>query len=195
VYQESSQLDEAKAKVDRDNKLFWRKPLRRLEGEVIRDSLLAVSGLLDDKMYGAGTLDPASKRRSIYFTVKRSKLMPMMVVFDAPEALVSIGNRPTTTIAPQALMLMNNPQIREYARHFALRAAADASIPLEKAIQGAYRIAVARPPTTDELAESKAFVEQQTQSYVAAGKANGRELALTDLCQTLMSLNEFVYVD
>src|SRR5262249_45307736 len=171
------------------------KPLRRLEGEVIRDSLLAVSGLLDDKMFGPGTLEPASKRRSIYFTVKRSKLMPMMVVFDAPEALVSIGDRPTTTIAPQALMLMTTPQIRHYARHLALRAAADASIPLEKAIQHAYQIAVARPPNAEELAESIAFVEQQTQSYTAAGKANGRELALTDLCQTLMSLNEFVYVD
>src|SRR5262249_2689448 len=152
---------EAKARVDRDNRLFWRKPLRRLEGEVIRDSLLAVSGLLDDKMYGPGTLDPASKRRSIYFTVKRSKLMPMMVVFDAPEALVSIGDRPTTTIAPQALMLMNNPQVREYAHHFALRLPVDSAASLEPAIRAAYRIAFGRMPSNQELIDSTTFVKQQ----------------------------------
>ena len=67
-------------------------------------------------MYGPGTLDDDSRRRSIYFTVKRSKLMPMMVVFDAPEALVGVGERPTTTIAPQALLLMNNPQVRSGRR-------------------------------------------------------------------------------
>lgn len=195
VYQVSSHVDEMKTKVDRDNRLLWRKPLRRLEGEAIRDSLLSVSGMLDEKMYGPGTLDPTSKRRSIYFTVKRSKLMPMMVVFDAPEALVSIGDRPTTTIALQALMLMNNPQIRDHARQLALRVAGDPAAPLEQTIQTAYRIAVARLPSGEELAESTAFVRQQAESYAAAGKTNARELALTDFCQTLMSLNEFVYVD
>ena len=121
--------------------------------------------------------------------------MPMMVVFDAPEALVSIGDRPTTTIAPQALMLMNNPQVREYARHFALRMPVDSATPLEQAIRTAYRIAFGRMPSNQELIDSTAFVIQQVDAYTAAGKTNGRELALTDFCQTLMSLNEFVYVD
>src|ERR1019366_461154 len=87
VYQQSTAIDEAKAKLDRDNKLYWRHPARRLEAEIIRDSILAVSGELDPKLFGPGTLDDKTKRRSIYFTVKRSKLMPMMVIFDAPEAL------------------------------------------------------------------------------------------------------------
>ncbi len=195
VYQQSSSVDEAKAKVDRENKLLWRKPLHRLEGEVIRDSLLAVSGELDDKMFGPGTLESASKRRSIYFTVKRSKLMPMMVVFDAPEALVSMGDRPTTTIAPQALMLMNNPQVREYAHRFARRVAIDPKTLLEDAIRSAYRIALARSPNAEELAESVAFVKRQTESYQSAGKNDAGELALADFCQALMGLNEFVYVD
>ena len=70
---------------------------------MIRDALLAVSGTLDPTMFGPGTLDSASRRRSIYFTVKRSKLMPMMMIFDAPDALRGgVGQRPTTTIAPQA---------------------------------------------------------------------------------------------
>src|SRR5262249_38315134 len=103
VYRQSSHADLAKTRLDPDNGLFWHRPCKPLEAEVLRDALLAVSDTLEPKMYGPGTLDEGSKRRSIYFTVKRSKLIPMMQVFDAPEALVSLGERPTTTIAPQAL--------------------------------------------------------------------------------------------
>jgi hypothetical protein len=192
VYQQSSQVDEAKVKRDRDNLLCWRKPARRLEAEVIRDTLLAVSGSLDPRLYGPGTLDEASKRRSIYFTVKRSKLVPMMVIFDAPEALSGMAERPTTTIAPQALHLLNNPQVRAYARAFARRIAPDERTPLETALRTAYRIALAREPTREELADSVAFVSGQLASYAATDR---RELALADFCQVLMCLNEFVYVD
>ncbi|MCY2968572.1 MAG: DUF1553 domain-containing protein, partial [Planctomycetota bacterium] len=106
TWAQASRFDDNKAKIDRDNLLLWRKPPQRLEGEVIRDSVLAVSGLLDPKQFGPGTLDESSRRRSIYFTVKRSKLMPMLQPFDAPDALSSIGERPTTTVAPQALLPM-----------------------------------------------------------------------------------------
>src|SRR5207244_6323242 len=112
TYMQSSQRDDAKARVDPDNRLFWRRPPHRLEAEVIRDALLSVSGALDTRMFGPGTLNSANKRRSIYSTVKRSKLMPMMQLFDAPEALGGVAQRPTTTIAPQALLLMNNPNVR-----------------------------------------------------------------------------------
>ncbi len=193
VYRQSSQVDDAKLKVDPDNRLCWRRPKQRLEGEIIRDAMLSISGLLDAKPFGPGTLDENSKRRSIYFTVKRSKLMPMMVVFDAPEALVSVGDRPTTTIAPQALLLMNNPQVRGYAQGFAKRIAGQT--PLEEAVRHGYLIALARPPTLEELADSIAFVQQQMQSYKANGKEGGKELALADFCQVLMCLNEFVYVE
>ncbi|HEV3023007.1 MAG TPA: DUF1553 domain-containing protein, partial [Pirellulales bacterium] len=192
VYQQSSRVDEAKAKVDRDNKLYWRNPARRLEAEVIRDALLAVSGTLDPKLYGPGTLDEASKRRSIYFTVKRSKLVPMMVIFDAPEALGGMAERPTTTIAPQALHLLNNPQVRGYARAFARRISPDNQTPLDKAIRAAYRIALARDPSKEESADAGAFVNRQMATYTGTDR---RELAVADFCQVLMCLNEFVYVD
>src|SRR5206468_12907504 len=116
AYMQTSAGDERKMQVDRDNRLFWRRPRTRLEAEVIRDALLAVSGELNPRMYGPGTLEEKSDRRSIYFTVKRSHIIPMLQVFDAPDALQGIGERPTTTIAPQSLLLMNNPNIREYAR-------------------------------------------------------------------------------
>ena len=74
--------------------------VRRLDAEAIRDSLLVVSGQLDDRMYGPGTLEDSSRRRSIYFTMKRSRLMPMLMIFDAPDGNVGVGDRPATTVAP-----------------------------------------------------------------------------------------------
>jgi hypothetical protein len=192
VYQQSSRHDENKARLDRDNKLCWRVPPHRLEAEVIRDSLLAVSGTLDPKLYGPGTLDEASKRRSIYFTVKRSKLIPMMTIFDAPEALTGMAERPTTTIAPQALYLMNNPQVRGYCLNFARHIAPGEKTSLADAAKAGYQIALARQPEREELAEALAFVDQQLNTYSGAQR---RQQALADFCQVLLCLNEFVYVD
>jgi hypothetical protein len=193
VYQESSAIDEAKVKVDRDNMLFWRRPVQRLEAEVIRDSLLSVGGVLDTKMYGPGTLDESSKRRSIYFTMKRSKLIPMLVIFDAPDGTVGVGDRPSTTIAPQALLLMNNKFVRDYAHAMAKRVAPDDKVGLEGVIARSYQIAISREPRADEVTDGVVFLKQQMKSY--EGKPDARHLALADFCQVLMCLNEFVYVE
>ncbi|MBI1916627.1 MAG: PSD1 domain-containing protein [Planctomycetes bacterium] len=195
TYAESSARDERKETKDRDNHLFWRRPVLRLEAEAVRDSLLAVGGMLDTTMYGPGTLDEASRRRSIYFTVKRSKLIPMLQVFDAPESLVSLGERPATTIAPQALLLMNNAHVRSWARGFARRIAPAELTPIETAVASGYRIALTREPTRQELADSVAFIKSQLASSTAEGRKDAREHALADFCQVLMCLNEFVYVD
>ena len=193
VYQQSSTIDETKTKLDKDNQLFWRRPVKRLEAEVIRDSLLAVGGILDDKMYGPGTLDENSKRRSIYFTMKRSKLIPSLIIFDAPDGTTGVGERPTTTIAPQALHLLNNPQVRSYAHGLAKRIAPDDKVGFEQAIASAYRISLSREATTEEIKDGLEFLKGQMASY--SGKTDARHLALTDYCQTLMCLNEFVYVE
>jgi mono/diheme cytochrome c family protein len=195
VYREGSERDEAKVKADPDNKLLWRRPPRRLEAEAIRDSMLAVGGVLDERMYGPGTLDEGSRRRSVYFTVKRSKLVPMMQAFDAPDALGGLGERPTTTVAPQALLLMNNPQVRAWAKGLARRIAPDAKTSVEDAVRRGYEVALTRPPTEDELADSVAFVKAQAEAHRASGQGDGRELAVADFCQVLLCLNEFVYVD
>ena len=142
--------------------------------------------MLDTTMYGPGTLDPASKRRSVYFTVKRSQLIPMMVVFDAPEALTPIGDRSTTTVAPQALMLMNNPQVRDYAAALSRRA---------PDVRAAYRITLGRDPSEAEARDAEAFIADQAAAYQSAGRTDARALAMEDFCQSLMCLNEFVYVD
>jgi hypothetical protein len=195
VYMQSSRFDEASSAIDRENFLLWRKSPNRLEAEVIRDSLLSASGLLDSTMLGPGTLDESTRRRSIYFTVKRSKLMPMMLAFDAPDALSSTGERSTTTVAPQALILLNNANTRAFANAFAKRIAPDPATDLSQAIRTGYVIAVARQPTDEELADGMAFVTAQAASYQSAGKPDARELALADFCQVLLCLNEFVYVE
>ncbi len=195
VYRQSSFPDEAKAAVDRENQLFWRQESRRLEGEAIRDSIHAVAGLLDERLYGPGTLDEAQTRRSIYFTVKRSKQSSMMQVFDGPDALQGVPDRPVTTVAPQSLLLMNNEHIRGLARSFSRRLSLSDGAPLEDAVRAAYRIALGRAPATAELEECAAFLGRQMQSYRDENKSSAVELALADLCQALFCLNEFVYVE
>jgi len=193
-WRQSSVYDEAKAAKDLDNQFLWRFSPRRLEGEVIRDSLLTVSGQLDKTMYGKGTLDERSKRRSVYFFIKRSRLIPTMQLFDAPEPLVSQGRRLTTTIAPQALMFMNSPNVRGYADAFAQRLSLEAGDDLEKAVKAGYKAALGRQPDADETAATLAFLQAQEASYQEAKQNDARHLALVDFAQTLFGLNEFSYL-
>jgi len=194
AYRQSSDVPKAKAQRDQDNALVSRRVPTRLEAESIRDTLLSITGALDATPFGPGTLDESSRRRSIYFTVKRSQLIPAMQVFDAPEPLVSQGTRPATTVAPQALWLMNNPQVRRWAEHWAKDGAgpvADAArwVPL------AYQRALQRPPTPVESKASIEFLTRQTDRYRKAGTAHPERLAATDLLHALLSLNEVIYVD
>ncbi len=185
AYRQSSIADAAKTAADLENVYFMRRIPRRLEGEAVRDSALAASGLLDTTMFGAGTLDEASLRRSIYFRVKRSQLVNSMVVFDAPEPLSSQGSRPTTTVAPQALLLMNSPQIRKWATAFAQRVSKTDDLPT--IVKHAYAIALSREPHATELRAAVAFIQN--------GLPAGKEKALADFCQALLSTNEFAYLN
>ena len=145
-------------------------------------------------MYGPGTLDERMTRRSIYFTVKRSRLVPTLQLFDAPESLVSLGQRPPTTIAPQALHLMNNPHVRGYAGRLAGQLEPHAKVSPATAIVLGYLTTLSRPPEPSELARSVAFVEEQLKRYAGEKRKSPLSLALADFCQVLFGLNEFVYV-
>lgn len=168
---------------------------RRLEAETARDCLLAVCGVLDPKRFGPGTLEESSTRRSIYFTVKRSRLIASMQAFDAPEPLVSQGTRPTTTVAPQALFLMNSPQVRQWAGRFAERLGPGESSSATEAVERAYRLALSRPPTAGEVRDGTAFIEEQREAYRNARQPDPTRLALTDFAQVILGLNEFIYVE
>ena len=194
AYQQDAKFDAAKSAKDPQNAMVWRHTPQRLEAEAIRDSVLAVSGRLDGTQFGPGTLDENSRRRSIYFFIKRSKLIPGMQLFDAPEPLVGQGARPATVIAPQALLFMNGPQVRAAAKALAANLQKAAST-TDVAVPAAYQAVLGRAPAKEELAKALAFVKVQEAAYQSATRADAVQLALADFCQALFGLNEFIYIE
>jgi hypothetical protein len=192
TYRQSAGRDPAKLALDRDNRFWWRKPRRRLEAEVIRDSLLAVSGRLDSRQFGPGSLDPSMPRRSIYLTVKRSQMVPVMQVFDCPDGLSGQAERGATTVAPQALLLLNSDLVRTAAAGVSTRESA--GTPGER-INRLYQRVLARPASTEEVASGLAFLDRQQATHTQAGKSDAQALAWQDFCHVLLCLNEFVYIE
>ena len=185
AYQMGSSKSEANRALDPTNRYWWKRTPRRLEAEVLRDNALAVSGLIDRRMYGAGTLDHGMKRRSIYFSIKRSKLIPMMQLFDWPDTMTSQGRRAITTTPSQALVFINSPQIREMATHFA-KTVLGTTDPVGNAVYRAHGVL----PSPERRARLEEFLRKQTASY------GGREEpAMIDLCHTLLASNEMIYVE
>jgi len=168
VYRESSAYREAASKADPDDNLLWHFPRSRLEGEVIADSALAVSGLLDPKMGGPSVFPelppgmsvfggwPVTKdesernRRSIYVFVRRNTRYPLFESFDMPDTHESCPRRNVTTSPVQALTLLNNKLTLEWAQHLAERVIQSAGGDLSKQIETAYRLALSRPPDQAE---------------------------------------------
>lgn len=193
AYMQAGEVSESGSRLDPENLLLWRRSARRLEAEVIRDSLLAVSGTLDRTMFGQGTLDLRSTRRSIYFTVKRSQLIPMLQLFDAPGTIQGIGTRQESTVAPQALALLNSPIIRDLATKLAERVRPDPDVSIEQAIDRAYRVALSRPASSEEQASMQEFILRRKKSR--ENDANAEALAVRDFCHLILCMNEFVYID
>src|SRR5262249_29701450 len=188
TYVQGSEAPATNLQADPQNRLWWRHPTRRLEGEAIRDALLAVAGTLDPTMHGAGSLDQNVPSRSIYLTVKRSQPIPFLQIFDAPETIQSAGDRQATTVAPQALAMMNSPFVRQAAEKLAQRIQPKTPDQLQRSIEDAYRIALGRKPTAAERKTMQTFITKQT--------ANGRQAqAFSDLCHVLLCSHEFVYID
>jgi hypothetical protein len=208
VYRRSGEFDSRSARVDPENRLLWRFSRRRLEGEAIRDSMLAVSGLLNHKMEGPGvmaelpsavtargywkeTTDKAEgDRRSIYLFVKRNLRYPLLQAFDFPDTHEPCARRDTTTTAPQALMMLNDEVVLRAASAFALRVRKEAGADPRKQIASAYRLAFGRQPETDELYSALGFLDRQ-----AKMTSGINDQTLTDLCHALLNSNEFIYME
>ncbi|MFM8805173.1 MAG: DUF1553 domain-containing protein, partial [Planctomycetia bacterium] len=198
TYRQSGAVSEAGRAQDPDNKLLWHRKPTRLEGESIRDALLAAAGTLDTKMYGRTGLDVKVPRRSIYLTVKRSEPIGFLQVFDQPEPVQPVGARGVATVPTQALAMMNSPFVRAAAESLAKRArAAIGLVPTatstDAAIDFCFTAALARQPSPDERAKFAALVASREQA--TAADAAGRQAALADACHLIFCLNEFVYVD
>ncbi len=189
--QQAVDNDASPEKLALRTSLFGRWTPRRLEAEAIRDGMLAVSGLLDETPFGPGTLDQNMRRRSIYFFIKRSQLIPTMMLFDWPEHLVGIGRRSTTTVAPQALAFLNSPQARQYAEGLANRTD---GVETAEAIRQVYELLFSREPTSEESAISQEFVKTQADLHNEADATKAQRLAFVDWCQMMLSTNEFLYL-
>ena len=215
TYQMSSKPNPVTDAADPDNLLWHRMPIKRLEGEVIRDSLLAVSGRLDRKAFGpsvaihltpfmqgrgrpgnSGPVD-GDGRRSIYISVRRNFLSPMMLAFDTPSPFSTVGRRTVSNVPAQALILMNDPIVIEQAKRWSDRELADSTQTADQRIDTMYLTAFARRATDREKLEAWSFLSSYLGSPPEAksdlNKAS-RE-AWTDLCHVLFNVKEFVYVE
>jgi hypothetical protein len=211
TYRMSKRGNPAYAADDPEDRLLWRVPYRRLEVEAVRDSVLAVSGRLDPRMFGpsvfpaiarealAGHSDPATvwkasaerdaDRRTIYVHVKRSLLVPLVEVLDFCDTARSTARRGVTTVAPQALTLFNGEFVNRQASHLAARLEQEVGPDPANQIEHAYRLALCRPPTPRERAALLAFLQRE-----AEGGATPRA-AHEQMCRVIFNLNEFVYPD
>ena len=183
AYQQSSANQEEAAKIDPDNKLHWRFDRRRLEGEVIRDSMLASAGLLNPAMGGrgvfpplpAGVSRPGSKylgwkpetdaaeanRRSVYVFVKRNLRYPMFETFDFPDTHESCPARYATVTPTQPLAMMNDELVLEWSRALASRVLNDGGLSPQQQVERAFHLVFSRAPKDDERRTVLAFLDQQ----------------------------------
>jgi len=201
AYQMASQFNDAgDVEKDPENADLWRFRIQRLDAEIVRDDIMAVSGSLNLQMGGPAVFPhlpgeilesmkngiwddqadgPGVWRRSIYVYRKRGLPFPMFEVFDLPDQNTSCGRRNVSTVATQALTLLNDEFVLKQARLFADRVKEAAPNDPAKQIDLAYRIALTRPPDEKEFAIASDFLKKQS---------------LVDLTHVILNLNEFLYV-
>ncbi len=204
AYAQSSTASTATLAADAENDLFSRQNRVRLEGEAIRDSLLAVSGRLNLKMSGPGVMPPIPEaitavsknwsttpdaaehlRRSIYIFARRNLRFPFLEVFDAPDSNLPCAERGRSTTAPQALSLLNGAETTAAATTLAERLTRDfpgeGDAAVENRIHRAFRLVLGRSPSPTEQAAAADFLRENS--------------SLSELCRALLNLNAFVYVE
>ena len=227
AYRQVSARHDGQEAVDPDNQLYGRMAIRRLEAEIIRDAMLTVSGKLNLKqsgppvpvredevgqiVVGIDTTDSAGRpsgkkvdlkgeefRRSVYIQVRRSQPLAVLDTFDAPLMEPNCEARTASTVAPQALMLMNSNFTVSMATHFAERVGREAKNSHEQT-KLAWMLAFGTAPAEKELNEAVAFVNAQTEHFKSiAGKKDktkSETRALAVFCQALFSTNRFLYID
>jgi hypothetical protein len=195
------------AQADAENRLLWRFNRKRLEGEAIRDSMLAASNRLSPRSGGPGVMPPLPeeltitllkdqwkpspdeedhRRRSIYIFARRNLRFPIFEAFDRPETNASCPVRGESTIAPQSLLLLNSEFSFASARDLAAFARAHAGENRDTQIDIVYRRALGRSPTAAQRARAREFL---------ADRENASADSLALLCLAVFNTNEFIYID
>jgi hypothetical protein len=199
---------------DPDNEWLHRMALRRLEGEAIRDTMLAVSGRLDSTMFGPpvrihltefmeGTGRPSKSgpldgegRRSIYLEARRNFLSPMMRTFDAPIPLTTIGRRTSSNLPAQSLILLNDPFVIEQAQLWAQRLLANEGQSPEQRVHKMYLEAFGRDATQAEETKALEFLQVQGRlEGLTSSECLHNEKLWSDLCHVIFNLKEFIFIE
>ncbi len=231
VYQQASKRHDEKAQIDPENRWLWRVPIKRIEAESLRDSMVQATGKMDLSMYGPADRPPIAEeamaarnlkspytskeipavdsyRRSVYLYHKRVIPYPLFQAFDRPDATQSCARRDNTIVAPQALAILNDQTVRMYARDVALRIFGETGVSKEldenadvseesfgMLVDQAMQIVLGRSPSLPERNTSVHFMKNQWENRKNREPNSALEDTLTDYCQSLFGLNEFVYVD
>ncbi len=213
AYRQSTEFNDHAALVDPENRLLWRFHRQRMDVEVLRDSLLALSGRLDETPGGTllptrnreyvtstANVNPAiygSPRRSIYLPVVRSALFQVFTAFDFADPSTLAGQRDQTTVAPQALFMMNSAFVLEQSQTLAQTLLARSDLDKTGRIQQLYELVFSRRATDAEVTRGLGYVDRlraaMTESGIDSAEIESR--VWTSLCRAVLSANEFVYVD
>lgn len=211
TYRRSSQATPEQLAADPDNRWLARMPLRRMEAETLRDSLLFVAGQLDETPFGPpddvdvqpdGLVTPQKTargwRRSVYVLHRRTKLPTLLENFDSPQMGPNCLRRGESIVAPQALHLLNDPTVYSWARQFAERVCHECSSDASDRIRHVHRTALGREPSDEELAVATDLLGQLERQWLnkLADKADEAAVrALTNYCHAIMNSAAFSYID
>jgi cytochrome c553 len=210
TYQMSTVYNAVAAESDPDNRLLWRMNRRRLEAEAVRDSLIFVAGQLDTSLGGTllksnprdyvtstASIDNtnyATQRRSLYLPVIRSALYDPFQAFDFAEPTTLKGDRESTTIASQALFMMNSEVMNEQSARLAARITAEHASDREARVRNLYILSLGRQPIEEEIARALRFVDRYSPATPGQDPIETAP-AWQALCRVLLSSNEFLYVE
>ncbi len=207
AYRQTSELRKEAVAADPDNRLLWRFPLCRLDAEALRDAMLAVSGELDLRVGGPyvpstrtkdGNVEVAAsqegaKRRSVYLQQRRTQVLTLLQLFDAPSIVSTCSQRTTSTVPLQSLAMLNSEFARARAKAFAARLEREAGEETDQRLSLAFRLACGREPVAEEMEALRRFLEAQLKVYTSEKEVSAR--AWTDLCQMVLASNAFLYVE
>ncbi len=203
VFQLSTKVTEHNANIDPENIYLASFPLRRLEAESIRDALLASSGELDRQLYGpsipvhvtefmngrgrpeSGPLN-GKGRRSIYVSIKRNFLSPMMLTFDMPIPFSTFGKRNTTNVPAQSLIMMNDPFVHEQATKWAEKLVARTDLTINDKIELVYLNAYSRVPSQNEIEEATVILNEYADERSVTKWKN--------YCHIIFNTKEFIHL-
>ena len=223
AYQQTSRRNAKLDEIDPDNRLLGRMNVRRMEAEIIRDTILALSGRLNLKLYGKPVpvmedevgqfvigkenldgerkpgktvdLKGGQNRRSLYVQVRRSRILSMFDTFDAPTMTPNCAKRPVSTVAPQALIFMNNQFVVDQSRIMAERLQKLAGKDLDGQLAAGWELTFGQEATKTDLTRARDFVQKQTALFKEKKDKQPELTALANYCQALLSANRLIYLD